>query len=70
MQKNNEKALFEVKNLTVEYHSGDAIIHAVSGVSFDLKPGETLGLARPCAYCRNTRWSAWTARSCTTAKTC
>ena len=40
----NSEALFQVKNLTVEYHSGDAIIHAVSGVSFDLKPGETLGL--------------------------
>ncbi|MGN0774363.1 MAG: ABC transporter ATP-binding protein [Candidatus Ventricola sp.] len=39
-----EEALFEVRNLVVEYHSGDSIIHAVNGVSFDLKAGETLGL--------------------------
>ena len=26
----NSEALFQVKNLTVEYHSGDAIIHAVT----------------------------------------
>ncbi len=42
--KMNQASLFQVKNLTVEYHSGDSIIHAVSGVSFDLQPGETLGL--------------------------
>ena len=41
---NQNKPLFEVKDLVVEYHSGDSIIHAVNGVSFDLKAGETLGL--------------------------
>ncbi len=35
---------FEVKNLTVKYHSGSSIIHAVNDVSLKLKPGETLGL--------------------------
>ena len=38
------EALFSVKNLTVEYHSGDSIIHAVNDVSFSLQPGQTLGL--------------------------
>ena len=41
---NQNKPSFEVKDLVVEYHSGDSIIHAVNGVSFDLKAGETLGL--------------------------
>lgn len=37
-------AFFELKNLTVEYHSGNSIIHAVNDVSLELKAGETLGL--------------------------
>ncbi len=34
----------EVKDLMVEYTSGGHVVHAVNGVSFDLKKGETLGL--------------------------
>ena len=45
MAENHQKEpLFSVRNLVVDYHSGDSIVHAVNGVSFDLAPGETLGL--------------------------
>ena len=43
MTEKNE-AFFEIQNLTVEYHSGNAIIHAVNDVSLSLSQGETLGL--------------------------
>ncbi|MGN1020673.1 MAG: ABC transporter ATP-binding protein [Aristaeellaceae bacterium] len=39
-----EKQLFSIQNLTVEYHSGDSIVHAVNDVSFSLGAGQTLGL--------------------------
>ena len=35
---------FEIRNLTVKYHSGNSIIHAVNDVSLRVKAGETLGL--------------------------
>ncbi len=42
---NNEmKPFLSVKDLVVEYRTGGSIVHAVNGVSFDLKKGETLGL--------------------------
>ena len=41
--KNAEK-LFSIRDLVVEYHSGDSIIHAVNNVSLSLNAGETLGL--------------------------
>ena len=41
---NRDETFFSIRDLTVEYHSGNSIIHAVNGVSFDLKAGETLGL--------------------------
>ncbi|MGI5888952.1 MAG: ABC transporter ATP-binding protein [Oscillospiraceae bacterium] len=37
-------SLLSVRNLFVEYQSGGEIIHAVNGVSFDLKRGSSLGL--------------------------
>jgi peptide/nickel transport system ATP-binding protein len=40
----NKKQFFEIRNLTVKYHSGNSIIHAVNDVSLDVKQGETLGL--------------------------
>ena len=43
MAEKNEK-LLSIRDLVVEYHSGNSIIHAVNGVSFDLGVGETLGL--------------------------
>ena len=38
------KKLVEVKDLVVEFHSDDAIVHAVNGVTFSIDEGETLGL--------------------------
>ncbi len=35
---------FSLRNLTVEYHSGNSIVHAVNDVSLELNAGETLGL--------------------------
>ena len=34
----------EVKNLVVEYTSGEEVVHAVNGVSFSLEKGQTLAL--------------------------
>lgn len=34
-----ETAFFSIRNLTVEYHSGNSVIYAVNDVSFDLKEG-------------------------------
>ena len=39
----SENAL-EIRDLVVEYHTDEAIIHAVNGVSLTVKQGETLGL--------------------------
>ncbi|MGM9521345.1 MAG: ABC transporter ATP-binding protein [Oscillospiraceae bacterium] len=41
---NNNDLLLSVKDLVVEYSSNKKIVHAVNGVSFDLKRGKTLGL--------------------------
>jgi len=40
----SEKVFLSVRDLVVEYTSEDEIIHAVNGVSFDLKQGRTLGM--------------------------
>ena len=40
----NEELLLSVKDLVVEYTAGGEVVHAVNGVSFDIKRGETLGL--------------------------
>lgn len=41
---NEKKSFLTVKNLTVEYQSQGAVVHAVNGVSFEIGEGETLGL--------------------------
>ena len=37
--------LLSVRDLTVEFHTDDGIVHAVSDLSYDLFPGETLAVA-------------------------
>lgn len=40
----DEKNILEIKNLTVEYRTDAAVIHAVNDVSLTVKQGETIGL--------------------------
>ena len=40
----DRQALLRIENLVVEYHVHGNIVHAVSGVSLEVLPGETLGL--------------------------
>jgi peptide/nickel transport system ATP-binding protein len=42
--KPSNDAFLSVRDLVVEYTSEDRVIHAVNGVSFDLKRGKTFGL--------------------------
>ena len=39
-----EDNLFEIRNLTVEYHTDEAVIYAVNNISLSIKKGETIGL--------------------------
>jgi peptide/nickel transport system ATP-binding protein len=36
--------ILELKDLVVEYHTDDAVIHAVNGINLTVKKGETIGL--------------------------
>ena len=38
------KELLNIRNLTVEYHTVDGVVHAVNDLNLSLSPGETLGL--------------------------
>lgn len=44
MNNKNNDVLLSVKDLVVEYTAAGEVIHAVNGVSFELKKGESLGL--------------------------
>lgn len=41
---NDSKKLLEVKNLTVHYETDEGIVEAVNDISFDIAPGEILGV--------------------------
>jgi peptide/nickel transport system ATP-binding protein len=38
------ETILEISNLVVEYHTDEAVIHAVNGVDLTVKQGETIGL--------------------------
>src|SRR5262249_5087761 len=46
--------LLGVEDLVVEYHLHGAIVHAVSGVSLEIFPGETLGLVGESGWGKST----------------
>lgn len=44
MVENGKSVIFEVKGLATQFSTPDGTVHAVNGISFDLKEGETLGV--------------------------
>ena len=40
----NEAPLLQVKELSIDFHTAEGVVHAVNDLSFDLYPGETLGI--------------------------
>ena len=40
----NKNNLLEIKDLVIEFHTDDSIVHAVNGIDLVVKEGETLGL--------------------------
>lgn len=44
MTNNNRQPLLEVKNLKTHFFTEDGVVHAVDGVSFEVYPGEVVGI--------------------------
>ena len=40
----SSEPVLEIRDLTVEFHTEDGVVHAVTDVSYDLHPGEVLGI--------------------------
>ena len=41
---NSTEPVLSIRDLTVEFDTEDGVVHAVTDVSYDLFPGETLGV--------------------------
>ena len=39
-----DNAILEISDLVIEYHTDDAVIHALNGINLSVKQGETIGL--------------------------
>ena len=39
-----KEPLLQVKDLSIDFHTAEGVVHAVNHLSFDLYPGETLGI--------------------------
>ena len=39
-----EKVILEIRNLRTDFHTQDGVVHAVNGVSYSLREGETIGI--------------------------
>ena len=39
-----ESTLIKVQNLRTYFHTEDRVVRAVDGISFDVRPGRTLGI--------------------------
>ena len=44
IEKGNGEPLLRVRDLKTEFRQHKSVVHAVRGVSFDIAPGESLGL--------------------------
>ena len=44
MDSANREPLLQVKDLSIDFHTAEGVVHAVNHLSFDLYPGETLGI--------------------------
>ena len=42
--------IIEISDLVIEYHTDDAVIHALNGINFSVKRGETIGLVGETGY--------------------
>ena len=44
--------ILSIKDLTVEFDTEDGVVHAVTGVSYDVGKGEVVGVSNPHPHCQ------------------